>query len=72
MCSYSLGVTILELACNIEVPNGGNGWQQLRQGSLPSEFTSSKSPLLGCCFVNMLLLVCALIIVFCVFCRSVW
>lgn len=38
----SLGVTILELACNIEVPNGGEGWQQLRQGCLPSEFTSSK------------------------------
>ncbi|XP_061613357.1 membrane-associated tyrosine- and threonine-specific cdc2-inhibitory kinase [Phyllopteryx taeniolatus] len=32
---YSLGVSILELACNIEVPNGGEGWQQLRQGRLP-------------------------------------
>lgn len=40
---FSLGVTILELACNIEVPNGGNGWQQLRQGCLPSEVTSSLS-----------------------------
>ncbi|XP_075890362.1 membrane-associated tyrosine- and threonine-specific cdc2-inhibitory kinase [Nelusetta ayraudi] len=40
---FSLGVTILEVACNIEVPNGGNGWQQLRQGCLPSEFTSSLS-----------------------------
>ncbi|TNN03885.1 hypothetical protein fugu_000914 [Takifugu bimaculatus] len=39
----SLGVTILELACNIEVPNGGEGWQQLRQGCLPSEITSSLS-----------------------------
>lgn len=37
---FSLGVTILELACNIEVPNGGEGWQQLRQGCLPSEVTS--------------------------------
>ncbi|XP_019963300.1 membrane-associated tyrosine- and threonine-specific cdc2-inhibitory kinase [Paralichthys olivaceus] len=40
---FSLGVSILELACNIEVPNGGEGWQQLRQGCLPSEFTSSLS-----------------------------
>ncbi|XP_041670888.1 membrane-associated tyrosine- and threonine-specific cdc2-inhibitory kinase [Cheilinus undulatus] len=40
---FSLGVSILELACNIEVPNGGDGWQQLRQGCLPSEFTSGLS-----------------------------
>uniref|UniRef100_A0A4W6CNF1 non-specific serine/threonine protein kinase n=1 Tax=Lates calcarifer TaxID=8187 RepID=A0A4W6CNF1_LATCA len=38
-----LGVSILELACNIEVPNGGEGWQQLRQGCLPSAFTSGLS-----------------------------
>ncbi|XP_029311607.1 membrane-associated tyrosine- and threonine-specific cdc2-inhibitory kinase [Cottoperca gobio] len=36
---FSLGVSILELACNMEVPNGGEGWQLLRQGFLPSEFT---------------------------------
>ncbi|XP_029933034.1 membrane-associated tyrosine- and threonine-specific cdc2-inhibitory kinase [Myripristis murdjan] len=40
---FSLGVSILELACNIEVPNGGEGWQQLRQGCLPSEFTNTLS-----------------------------
>ncbi|XP_008302285.1 membrane-associated tyrosine- and threonine-specific cdc2-inhibitory kinase [Stegastes partitus] len=40
---FSLGVSILELACNIEVPNGGEGWQQLRQGCLPSEFTNGLS-----------------------------
>ncbi|XP_059181106.1 membrane-associated tyrosine- and threonine-specific cdc2-inhibitory kinase [Centropristis striata] len=40
---FSLGVSILELACNMEVPNGGEGWQQLRQGGLPSEFTSGLS-----------------------------
>ncbi|XP_026171774.1 membrane-associated tyrosine- and threonine-specific cdc2-inhibitory kinase [Mastacembelus armatus] len=40
---FSLGVSILELACNIEVPNGGEGWQQLRQGCLPSEFTRGLS-----------------------------
>ncbi|KAK5850820.1 hypothetical protein PBY51_001663 [Eleginops maclovinus] len=40
---FSLGVSILELACNMEVPNGGEGWQQLRQGCLPSELTSGLS-----------------------------
>ncbi|KAM7370847.1 hypothetical protein PAMP_010361 [Pampus punctatissimus] len=40
---FSLGVSILELACNIEVPNGGEGWQQLRQGCLPSQFTNGLS-----------------------------
>ncbi|XP_015231440.1 PREDICTED: membrane-associated tyrosine- and threonine-specific cdc2-inhibitory kinase [Cyprinodon variegatus] len=40
---FSLGVSILELACNLEVPNGGEGWQQLRQGHLPSEFTNGLS-----------------------------
>ncbi|XP_028823647.1 membrane-associated tyrosine- and threonine-specific cdc2-inhibitory kinase [Denticeps clupeoides] len=41
---FSLGVSILELACNLEVPKGGEGWQQLRQGELPLEFTSALSP----------------------------
>ncbi|XP_062383024.1 membrane-associated tyrosine- and threonine-specific cdc2-inhibitory kinase [Sardina pilchardus] len=41
---FSLGVSILELACNMEVPKGGEGWQQLRQGILPSEFTNGLSP----------------------------
>ncbi|XP_041828942.1 membrane-associated tyrosine- and threonine-specific cdc2-inhibitory kinase [Melanotaenia boesemani] len=40
---FSLGVSMLELACNIEVPNGGEGWQQLRQGHLPSEVTNGLS-----------------------------
>uniref|UniRef100_A0A3B4GJM5 non-specific serine/threonine protein kinase n=1 Tax=Pundamilia nyererei TaxID=303518 RepID=A0A3B4GJM5_9CICH len=40
---FSLGVSILELACNIEVPNGGEGWQQLRRGCLPTEFTNGLS-----------------------------
>ncbi|XP_023646832.1 membrane-associated tyrosine- and threonine-specific cdc2-inhibitory kinase [Paramormyrops kingsleyae] len=40
---FSLGVSILELACNIEVPKGGDGWQELRQGNLPTEFTNVLS-----------------------------
>ena len=41
--SVSLGVSILELVCNMEVPKGGEGWQQLRKGCLPTEFTNGMS-----------------------------
>lgn len=43
-CSHtpSLGLTILEVACNMELPHGGEGWQQLRQGYLPPEFTAGE------------------------------
>ncbi|XP_026864966.2 membrane-associated tyrosine- and threonine-specific cdc2-inhibitory kinase [Electrophorus electricus] len=51
---FSLGVSILELACNMEVPKGGEGWQQLRQGYLPSEFTNDLSPELQCVLRLML------------------
>ncbi|XP_056152593.1 membrane-associated tyrosine- and threonine-specific cdc2-inhibitory kinase isoform X2 [Lampris incognitus] len=40
---FSLGVSILELACTMEVPKGGEGWQQLRKGYLPAEFTCALS-----------------------------
>ncbi|RXN32791.1 membrane-associated tyrosine- and threonine-specific cdc2-inhibitory kinase [Labeo rohita] len=40
---FSLGVSILELACNIEVPKGGDDWQYLRMGHLPAEFTNALS-----------------------------
>ncbi|XP_064448465.1 membrane-associated tyrosine- and threonine-specific cdc2-inhibitory kinase isoform X3 [Mirounga angustirostris] len=41
---FSLGLTILEVACNMELPHGGEGWQQLRQGYLPPEFTAEPDP----------------------------
>ncbi|KAF0881271.1 PMYT1 kinase, partial [Crocuta crocuta] len=40
---FSLGLTILEVACNMELPHGGEGWQQLRQGYVPPEFTADLS-----------------------------
>ncbi|XP_039620943.1 membrane-associated tyrosine- and threonine-specific cdc2-inhibitory kinase [Polypterus senegalus] len=43
---FSLGMTILELACNIELPKGGDAWQQIRQGYLPPEITSGLSPMM--------------------------
>ncbi|KAM9838129.1 membrane-associated tyrosine- and threonine-specific cdc2-inhibitory kinase [Aulostomus maculatus] len=51
---FSLGVSILELACNIDVPNGGEGWQQLRQGILPAGFTSRLSDELQAILKRML------------------
>uniref|UniRef100_H3AX30 Membrane-associated tyrosine- and threonine-specific cdc2-inhibitory kinase n=1 Tax=Latimeria chalumnae TaxID=7897 RepID=H3AX30_LATCH len=40
---FSLGLTILEISCNMELPKGGEGWQQLRQRYLPLEFTAGLS-----------------------------
>ncbi|XP_030630878.1 membrane-associated tyrosine- and threonine-specific cdc2-inhibitory kinase [Chanos chanos] len=51
---FSLGVSILEVACNMEVPKGGEGWQQLRQGYLPTEFTNALSTELQCVLRLML------------------
>ncbi|EHH60095.1 hypothetical protein EGM_11387, partial [Macaca fascicularis] len=50
----SLGLTILEVACNMELPHGGEGWQQLRQGYLPPEFTAGLSSELRSVLVMML------------------
>lgn len=32
---FSLGMTILELATDLDLPKQGEMWQQLRQGGLP-------------------------------------
>lgn len=40
---FSLGITILELACSLELPKGGPLWQQLRNKELPFEFTAGLS-----------------------------
>ncbi|XP_040829422.1 membrane-associated tyrosine- and threonine-specific cdc2-inhibitory kinase isoform X2 [Ochotona curzoniae] len=51
---FSLGLTVLEVACNMELPHGGEGWQQLRQGYLPPEFTAGLSPELRSVLIMML------------------
>ncbi|CAD7678815.1 unnamed protein product [Nyctereutes procyonoides] len=51
---FSLGLTVLEAACNIELPHGGEGWQQLRQGYLPPEFTAGLSSKLRSVLTMML------------------
>ena len=35
----SLGITLLELASDLELPKGGQAWHQLRNGELPNIFT---------------------------------
>ncbi|KAK2186669.1 hypothetical protein NP493_192g03061 [Ridgeia piscesae] len=35
---FSLGITILELASDLDLPRGGDLWHQLRCGTLPEEF----------------------------------
>ena len=35
----SLGITLLELASDLDLPRGGDAWHQLRNGQLPDVFT---------------------------------
>jgi membrane-associated tyrosine/threonine-specific cdc2-inhibitory kinase len=45
---FSLGISMLELACDLELPSGGDNWHRLRDGVLPQDFTRDVSPqLLG-------------------------
>ena len=37
-CICSLGISLLELACDLELPSGGTNWHCLRNGRLPNEF----------------------------------
>lgn len=39
---FSLGISLLEVACDLELPSGGATWQQLRNGKLPEQFLSRK------------------------------
>lgn len=34
---FSLGIAVLELSCNLELPSNGPMWQRFRSGSLPPE-----------------------------------
>lgn len=38
---FSLGISLLELSCNLELPANGSLWQQLRKGILP-EYAMTK------------------------------
>lgn len=40
--SYSLGISMLEIACDLELPSGDNNWHRLRDGVLPHDFTKGK------------------------------
>ncbi|EDO29631.1 predicted protein [Nematostella vectensis] len=41
---FSLGITLLEAACDLDLPKGGDTWHQLRNGQLPHIFTQGLSP----------------------------
>jgi len=40
---FSLGITVLELACDLDLPRGGDSWHELRGGLLPPEFVEGLS-----------------------------
>ena len=39
---FSLGITLLELACDLDLPANGTLWHELRQGPLPPSVTRRK------------------------------
>lgn len=51
---FSLGITTLELACDLEVPSNGNGWHQLREGKMPEHFFNNLTPELRKVILNMM------------------
>ncbi|GAB6031967.1 Protein kinase, membrane associated tyrosine threonine 1 [Chamberlinius hualienensis] len=40
---FSLGITMLELSCDLDLPRNGDDWHRLRSGTLPSQFTNHLS-----------------------------
>ena len=38
----SLGISMLEIACDLELPSGGQNWHCLRNGELPHDFTKGS------------------------------
>ena len=54
---HSLGISMLEIACDLELPSGGLNWHLLRDGTLPQEFTQGMQ-----CKVSSLLPQCLLLL----------
>ena len=38
---FSLGISILEVACDLQLPSNGESWHMLRRGELPEDFIKS-------------------------------
>ena len=46
---FSLGISLLELACDLELPSGGEGWHSLRNGELPKDFVKGTHTYICTC-----------------------
>ena len=44
---FSLGISLLELACDLELPSEGEGWHCLRNGHLPEQFITGLYRMYG-------------------------
>jgi len=45
---FSLGIAILELSCNLELPPNGLLWQKLRTDTFPEEFFQCNFQFISC------------------------
>ncbi|XP_011403057.1 PREDICTED: membrane-associated tyrosine- and threonine-specific cdc2-inhibitory kinase-like isoform X2 [Amphimedon queenslandica] len=41
---FSLGISMLEVACDLQLPSNGESWHMLRRGELPEDFIKNLSP----------------------------
>ena len=39
---FSLGISLLEVACDLDLPRGGDAWQQLRHQQIPNAFLQGE------------------------------
>ena len=46
---FSLGISLLELACDLELPSGGEGWHSLRNGELTKYFVKGTHLCIDVC-----------------------
>ncbi|XP_022102187.1 membrane-associated tyrosine- and threonine-specific cdc2-inhibitory kinase-like [Acanthaster planci] len=51
---FSIGITILELACDLDLPQNGQLWHQLRNGDIPWDITKGLSRSLKDIIISMM------------------
>lgn len=39
---FSLGISLFEVACDLQLPSNGEAWHMLRRGELPHEFIKGE------------------------------
>ncbi|XP_046859290.1 membrane-associated tyrosine- and threonine-specific cdc2-inhibitory kinase-like [Xenia sp. Carnegie-2017] len=51
---FSLGISLLEVACDLDLPRGGDAWHHLREKRIPMSFLQGVSAELSCLICRMM------------------